>query len=106
MTQLERRPTSVKQSKPTQEQPYDREAYKRSVWASTIDAAYRIIVPMALENEGELPSHVSPLADWANWMVREGHRLSNLEVAEKTKVLLRVSDDEYQAIIQELTEGF
>ena len=94
MPSSEYRPINTDSSKRIKDPLYDRVAYKQSLWADTIDAVYRIAVWEGLNNEGKLPKPIQQLTDWANWMVREGHQLSNLEITQRTSDLLAFSDDE------------
>lgn len=61
----------------------DRKAYKQTKWAALIDASIKYVANIALENGGDVPSELQPLADWTTWMVKDGYHLSDEEIRNK-----------------------
>lgn len=76
-------------------EPYDREAYKQTVWAEPIEQFIHYAALEGLANEGVVvnPS-IQRMADWASWMKREGHTLPFEEIKVRTMMIMGWGDDE------------
>ena len=70
------------------------EDYKHSEWADLIDSSAKL-AKVAGDQK---------LAEWSDWMKKEGYRLSDKGVAAKTRELVGMSDAEQSAMVRELIE--
>lgn len=69
--------------------PNDEEAWKQSPWAPFVESSLKL--GEYFGNQGEI--------EWANWIKKEGFRLSDEEIGKKAKELFGPSDEELETAL-------
>ncbi len=70
----------------------DEDAYKQSKWANVIDSYIRSVEAERRAYGGHISPETQAMADWAEWMISGGFRLSDLEIGEKSKEILGLDE--------------